>query len=156
MGYLSVRKEIQEANRNLAEKGVKNKILFFGDSNARGCGATVMLETGEPCLLSIAQSGIFVKKSRHGIFGAMLYDEKNSYVNAQRIGALAYLFPNRLFPEVVTSPHLRAFFNAMLHCRSAVEVSVTLNEAIQLAEDKAGCALKELSASDFPSWSLIR
>jgi len=154
MSYLSIRQEVQEANRDLANKGVKNKILFFGDSKTRGCGATVMLASGEPCLLSIAQSGIFVKKSRHGLFGATLYNEKNVYTNAQRTGALAYLFPDKLFPNGVTNPNLRAFFNAILHCQSAVEVSVTLNEAVQIAERKAGCTLQELSEQDFPSWSL--
>src|SRR5689334_2011333 len=118
MSYLSIRREVQEANRDLAKKGVKNKILFFGDSKTRGCGATVMLASGEPCLLSIAQSGISVKKSRHGLFGATLYNEKNVYTNAQRTGALAYLFPDKLFPNGVTNPNLRAFFNAILHCQS--------------------------------------
>jgi hypothetical protein len=75
-------------------------------------------------------------------------------INAQRTGALAYLFPERLFPNGITNLNLRAFFNAILHCRSAVEVSVILNEAVQLAEKKAGCALYQFSAFDFPSWSL--
>jgi hypothetical protein len=153
MSYLSIRQQIKEANKDLAKKGVRNKILFFSDSNATGCGATVMLASGEPCLLSIAQSGILVRKSRHGIFGATLYDEKIVYINARRTGALAYLFPERLFPNGITNLNLRAFFNAILHCRSAVEVSVTLNEAVQLAEKKGGCALYQLSAFDFPSWS---
>src|SRR6266568_4196094 len=121
-------------------------ILFFGDSSTRGCGATVrFVETGEPCMMSIAQSGLWVKKSRYGLFGSVLYHEKNAYINAQRTGALAYLFP-----DSITSPVLRAFFNAILHCRNAAEVSVTLNEAIPLAERKAGCSLSEIPKSRYP------
>ena len=152
--FSTVRSELRDANAKLALWGAKAKILFFADSLKRGCGATVLLELGEPCLLSIAQSGILVKKSRYGFFGAELYNEKNVYINARRTGALAYLFPDKQFPDSVSSPNLRAFFNAILHCRSAVEVCTTLNEAIPMAEAKAGCGLDELRASDFPAWSL--
>ena len=150
----AIRKELKEANERLEASGIRSKILFFGDSPKRGCGATVLLKSGEPCLLSIAQSGILVKKSRHGFFGAELYNEKNVYINARRTGALAYLFPDKRFPDGVSSPNLRAFFNAILHCRNANEVCTVLNRAIELAEDKAGCPLDELSPSDFPAWSL--
>src|SRR6266566_6914417 len=127
------------------------KILFFGDSSTRGCGATVrFIETGEPCMMSIAQSGIWVKKSRYGLFGAVLYYEKNTFANARRIGALAYLFPDQMFPDGVTSHALRAFFNAILHCRDATQVSLTLNDAIKLAERKAGCTLDEIPRSEIP------
>lgn len=151
---MSIRSEVQKANEKLGKWGTTAKILYFGDSSERGCGATVILESGEPCLLSIAQSGIWVKKSRYGIFGATLYNEKNVYINARRTGALAYLFPVKQFPDGISSLNLRAFFNAILHCRSAVDVCTTLNEAIQLAERKAGRPLDEFAASDFPSWSL--
>src|SRR5271169_5701303 len=57
------------------------QILHFADSKRGGCGATVRLETGEPCWLSIAQSGVMVKKSRFGLFGAVLYSEKKSIQN---------------------------------------------------------------------------
>jgi hypothetical protein len=131
------------------------RILFFADSPRRGCGATVrFIETGEPCMMSIAQSGIWVKKSRHGLFGSVLYDEKNAYINGQRTGALAYLFPEKRFPDGISSLNLRAFFNAILHCRNAAEVCVTLNEAIPLAEHKAGCSLSEIPKSHYPSWVL--
>jgi len=106
-------------------------------------------------MLSLAQSGVWVKKSRFGYFGAVLYREKSAYINAQRTGALAYLFPDKRFPDGISSFNLCAFFNAILHCHSATEVCLTLNEAIQLAERKAGCALDEIPQSDFPVWVLI-
>src|SRR5262249_4299304 len=147
-------KQLEEENERLAKRGIRTKILYFADSLNRGCGATVKLETGEPCMLSIAQSGIWVKKSRHGLFGSVLYNEKNAFINAQRTGALAYLFPVKEFPDGISSPNLRAFFNAILHCRSAAEVCITLNEAVQLAERKSGRELSGFSKSDFPSWVL--
>src|SRR5258708_37225820 len=94
----------------------KVKVLYFGDDLKRGCGATVRFETGEPCMISIAQSGIWVKKSRFGLLGSVLYSEKDAYINAQRTGALAYLFPDRRFPDGISNPSLRAFLNAILHC----------------------------------------
>jgi hypothetical protein len=130
------------------------KILFFADDSKRGCGATVKFPTGEPCMMSIAQSGIWVKKSRFGLFGAVLYNEKNAFINAQRTGALAYLFPERRYPDGITSLNLRAFFNALLHCNDAAEASVTLNRAIQMAEQKAGCTLDEIPVSEYPAWVL--
>jgi hypothetical protein len=130
-----------------------NQILYFADSKRRGCGATVRLESGEPCLLSIAQSGVLVKKSRYGIFGAILYNEKTVYTNSLCGIALAYLFPEKLFPDGVVNPNLRSFLNAILHCHSASEVCSTLNEAIETAEKKAGRRLKELSMCDLPSWA---
>jgi hypothetical protein len=130
------------------------QILHFADSPALGCGANVRFENGEPCMLSIAQSGIRVKKSRFGLLGAVLYEEKNAYINAQRTGALAYLFPDKRFPDGISSPNLRAFLNAILHCSSAAQVSETLNRAIELAEQHAGCKLVEMPTSAFPEWSL--
>jgi hypothetical protein len=130
-----------------------NQILYFANSKRGGCGATVRLKSGEPCWLSIAQSGVLVKKSRHGILGAILYHEKVVYKNSLCGIALSYLFPEKRFPDGVTDPNLRSFLNAILHCRSASEVTTTLNEAIENAEKKAGCPLKQLSMHDFPSWA---
>ena len=79
---------------------------------------------------------------------------KTPFINAQRTGALAYLFPERRYPDGITSLNLRAFFNALLHCNDAAEASVTLNRAIQMAEHKAGCALDEIPVSEYPAWVL--
>jgi hypothetical protein len=151
MSHSTTREDLKAANEKLGKQGTKAKILFFADSLTQGCGATVRLETGEPCMLSLAQSGVRVKKSQFGLFGPVLYNEKNAYINAQRTGALAYLFPFKRFPDEILNPNLRAFLNAILHCHSAAEVCLTLNEAIQRAERKAGCKLNEIS--DFPSWA---
>ncbi len=89
-------------------------------------------------MMSIAQSGIWVKKSRSGLFGAVLYYEKNAFANARRIGALAYLFPDQKFPVGVTSHALRAFLTAILHCRDATQVSLTLRDRLTFADERGG------------------
>jgi hypothetical protein len=156
IGYFVVMMAMGERRARKQARSAPGRVTihYFADSPARGCGATVRFETGEPCILSIAQSGIRVKKSRSGLYGAVLYDEKNAFVNTQRIAALAYLFPDKRFPDGITSPHLQVFLNALLHCRSAAEACQVLNDAIPMAERKAGCALSELTKSDLPAWAL--
>jgi hypothetical protein len=103
------------------------RILHF--SKKVGCGATFMLDSGEPCVLSIAQTGVRVRKSRRGFMGPILYDEKNVYRAAQTGMALASIFPERKIPIPIANPLLGAFANAIWHCASAAEVARTLNEA---------------------------
>jgi hypothetical protein len=103
------------------------KILHF--SEKVGCGVTFRLDSGEPCLLSVAQTGVRVKKSRLGFLGAILYHEKNAYQAAKTGMALDSLFPEQKIPLPITNPVLRAFANAIWHCASAAEVARTLNEA---------------------------
>lgn len=151
----STSEEIKDAKKKVRQPPA-NQILYFADEKhgvQRGCGATIRLETGESCLLSIAQSGVIVRKSRFGIFGAILYDEKTVYKNSLCGIALAYLYPEKRFPDAVVDPNLRSFLNAILHCHSASEVCATLNEAIESAERKAGCPVKEISMHALPSWA---
>jgi hypothetical protein len=105
------------------------KILHF--SERIGCGVTVLLDSGEACLLSVAQTGVRVKKSRFGFLGAILYNEKNVYLAAKTGMALAAIFPERKIPISISNPVLGAFANAIWHCASAAEVARTLNEAIR-------------------------
>jgi hypothetical protein len=128
-------------------------VLHFADSRAGGCGATIKLPSGDPCFLSIARSSVLVKKSRFGFMGSILYRESNVYKSARTAMALAYLFPEDKTPAGITNPILRSFFNALLHCDSPAEISILLNEAVQRAERKAGCALEEIPREDFPSWA---
>jgi hypothetical protein len=128
-------------------------ILRFADSRARGCGATVRLPSGEPCLVSVARSSILVKKSRYVFLGAVLYRETDVYKNARTAMALAYLFPDDQTPRGISNPVLRSFFNALLHCSSCAEVCVVINEAVQRAERKARCRLDEIPRADLPAWA---
>ena len=102
-----------------------------------GCYANVRMDNDDPCYISVAQSGILVKKSKLGLFGAKLYDEKNVYQSANTAKALAYLYPEKLTPEGMTNPVLKAITNAILHCSNLAEVTRVLNEAIKDAEGKS-------------------
>jgi hypothetical protein len=121
-------------------------LLFFADSPRGGCGATVRLDSGEPCLLSIAPSSVRVKKFRFGIFGPMLYKEKVAYRAGLTAQALSLLFEDSLLPPGFgRNPVLRAFTNAILHCATCAEVTVTLNEAIARADQQAAHDKKVIS-----------
>lgn len=108
------------------------KVLYFSDpSNKRpGIGATIRLDSGEPCLISVAKNWVRVRKSRLGFLGPLLYDEKDA---AETANALALLFPDDLLPPGFTNPILRAFANAVLHCSTCAEAAVALNEAVAKA-----------------------
>jgi hypothetical protein len=77
-----------------------------------------------------AQTGVRVRKSRHGFMGPILYDEKNMYLAVKTGMTLAVLFPERKVPFPIANPVLGAFANAIWHCASAAEVARTLNAAM--------------------------
>ena len=103
------------------------RILRFSEK-AR-CAATFMLDSGEPCRLSVAQTGVRVRKSRRGFMGPILYDERSVYRAAQTGMALDAIFPERKIPIPIANPLFGAFANAIWQCTSAAEVARTLNEA---------------------------
>ena len=63
-------------------------------------------------------------------FGPKLYNERNVYKNAKTAQSLSIIYPE-LPALTFKNPVLTAFANAIWHCRSAAEVSVTLNEALR-------------------------
>ncbi len=109
------------------------KVLFFSDpSNKRpGLGATIQLDSGEPCLISIAKNWVRVKKSRLGFWGTLLYNQKDATETAK---ALLFLFPDNRLPAGFTNPILYAFANAVMHCSSCTEVAIVLNKAVSEAQ----------------------
>jgi hypothetical protein len=115
----------------------------FKDSST-GCFANVRMDNGDPCFISVAQTGVIVKKSKVGFFGATLYDEKNVYHAAMTAKALFYLYPEQLTPEGINNPVLKAFTNAALHCTNLAEVTGVLNEAVRDAERQSGRPIEEL------------
>jgi len=105
-------------------------------SEKAGCGATIELDNGETCLISVAQSGVLVRSYKKGFLssvlgsflGPILYSEKNVY----RAAATAAVLDSR-HAQVASlkfqNPVLTAFASAVWHCSSAAEVAITLNEA---------------------------
>src|ERR1700693_5245660 len=97
------------------------RILHFREK-AR-CRATFMLDSGERRRLSVAQTGVRVRKSRYRFMGPILYDQKNVYLAAKTGMTLDALFPDRKIPIPIANPVLGAFANAIWHCASAAEVA---------------------------------
>jgi TPR repeat protein len=114
-------------------------------SETAGCGATIELDNGEVVYVSIAQTGVLVRKwDMNGgliksllsnFFGAKLYNESNVYKNAQTARALSLMYPEQAPPLCFKNPVLAAFSNAMWQCASAAEVCAILNEAMAKAPD---------------------
>jgi hypothetical protein len=106
-----------------------------------GCGATIQLDSGEGCIISVAQTGVMVRSYRKGLLGAAfgsfigpkLYKEEVLYKAAATAMALDSLFPEYLVPVALRNPVLAAFANAVWQCSSAAEVSVLLNTAVEKA-----------------------
>jgi hypothetical protein len=115
-----------------------SKVLLFSDpSNGRpGLGATILLDSGEPCVMSVAPGWVRVKQSRTGLFGRTLYNVRNVRKTAETAKALTYLYPNSLLPTGFTDPTLCAFANAILHCVTCNDVATVLNEAVTRADEQ--------------------
>jgi hypothetical protein len=99
------------------------RILDF--SETVGCGATFMLDSGEPCVLSVAQTGVRVRKSRYGFMGPILYDERN----AQTGIALDAILPARKFPCPYPIPSYALLRMRFGTAPMRADVARTLNEA---------------------------
>jgi hypothetical protein len=107
-------------------------------SEKTGCGATIELDNGDTCLISVAQAGVLVRSYRKGFFngilgsflGPVLYSEKSGYVAAKTAKSLDARFPEPIQVLNFRNPVLMAFANAVWHCSSAAQVAGVLNEAI--------------------------
>jgi hypothetical protein len=109
-------------------------------SETAGCGGTIELDNGEVVYVSIAQTGVLVRKwDMNGgliksllsnFFGPKLYNESSVYKNAQTARALSLIYPEQASPLSFKNPVLAAFSNAIWHCSSAAEVCTVLNEAV--------------------------
>lgn len=104
----------------------------------KACYANIRMDNGDPCFISVAQTGILVKKSKTGMFGAKLYEVKNVHEAAMAAKAVQYLYPERLTPPDIKNLALNAFTNAVLHCSTLAEVTRVLNSAVKKAEEKSG------------------
>jgi hypothetical protein len=94
------------------------------------CWSRVDLDNGDPIWISVAQSGVVVKRSRLGLMGAKLYEESNIYraaETAQALDAETLLYTT---PVGMTNPVLRVFTQASLDSDSAAQLSIRLNRAV--------------------------
>jgi len=115
---------------------------LINHSEKFGCGATIGLDSGETCLISVAQAGVLVRSYKKGVIatlvgsflGPKLYDETNVYKAAATAMALDTIYPDYQVPIRFKNPVLGAFANAVWQCSTAAEVGVILNTAEQKAD----------------------
>jgi hypothetical protein len=105
--------------------------LYSFKDGRGGCFANVRMDNGDPMFISVAQTGVLVKKSRLGWFGPKLYQSSTVNDAAETARALDSLFPEYVVPDGMTNAALRSFTNAVLHCSSTPEVARVLNTAIE-------------------------
>jgi hypothetical protein len=82
------------ANSSKGEVTMPN--LVFSSEKA-GCGATIELDNGETCLISVAQTGVLVRSYKKGFLsgivgsflGPVLYNEKKVYLVAETAASLS-------------------------------------------------------------------
>lgn len=110
------------------------ELVRFLDDDRKGRWANIRMDNGDPCWVGIAQTGILVKKSKVGLFGAKLYEETNIHEAATTAMALRTRFPDDLTPDGMWNPVLKSFVNAILHCRDLAEVTRVLNEPISVIQ----------------------
>lgn len=119
------------------------KLVKFLDRGMFGCWSRVDLDNGEPIWISIARTGVLVKKSKWGIMGEKLYSA-NAYEANRTAVALLAIYIDEGIPEEndllnnMNNPLLHAFTLAAMDSESASQLSIRLNSDLQaLAHERA-------------------
>lgn len=110
-------------------------VVRFGDSKLE-CWSRVNFENGDPIYISIARSGIIVKRSRMGLFGPLLYSEKNIYNISETAQYLDMLITKYTTPDNMTNPILKAFTQTALDSLSIAKFTITMNTVKKLYKEQ--------------------
>lgn len=104
------------------------KILNFKDNNSQ-CWVTIRMENGDPIWVSVAQTGVIVKKTKIGLFGPKLFVSEDIYEAVRVASDLNDEFKTDLVPHdvLLTNPVLKSFVNAILHFDTVAQATVRLN-----------------------------
>ena len=103
-----------------------SQLIRFQDNGIQ-CWSRVDLDSGEPIYISIAQSGVLVKKSNLGLFGAKLYDEPNANITAIKTKNLYSQIELWTIPEDIQNPILRVFTQTAINCKNVTEYKLKIN-----------------------------
>lgn len=109
-----------------------SRVQRFKD-NGSNCWASIILSSGEPCWISVSPGSVVVKRSRLGLFGALIYRETDGGKNAVIATALSRAVPNSLLPPGFSTPALSSFTNAALYCANSSELTYLLAKAVELS-----------------------
>lgn len=115
--------------------------------NGTQCWSRLKLGNGDPCWISVAQTGVIVQRSRLGLLGAVLYKEVDVFKAAMTAKALRYVLPTNLLPDGFKNPVLAAFTNSALAAATSEEVARMMGSAVAVAEHRAG---KPISMVEVP------
>ena len=105
-----------------------------------GHDATIILDSGDACWISVGKRGVLVRSHKHNfwggllgsLFGPKLYQERNVYQALSVAQALTTTF--RPIPQIACKDAmLKAFCTAVWHCSSPARVKTVLNDPALLA-----------------------
>jgi hypothetical protein len=129
------------------------RLIRFLDDDNNNHRASIRMDNGTPCWIRIDHTGILVKKSKIGLFGARLYQGKNIDKATEIARILKKQYCDDLTPDDMRNPVLKSIVNAVLHCSDLAQVARILNEADLAAESRAKSA--DILTADFFKNSLI-
>ena len=104
------------------------ELLYLNENLGGGCYTKLRLASGEPCVISVSQKGAFVKKSRFGYFGTMLYYQAGVYEVIRLAEALDRRFPIKTIPNTLKNPVFISLTVAVWRCSNADEARFLLYE----------------------------
>ena len=86
------------------------------------------MDDSKICYVSVAQTGVIVQQKKLLFFyGLKLYEGDNLRLIAEKAMHLDGKYPDDLTPYDMVNPVLKAFTNAVLHCKNLAEVTRILN-----------------------------
>ncbi len=111
----------------LLRKELMLSTLFsFNDGDHR-MASVIQMDNGDPVHISVRDSGVVVRHSRLGLFGAKLYESTSYDDAASNAEIFNRLYCSHLTPPGMDEPVLKAFTKAVLHCSSVAEIMDILN-----------------------------
>ena len=106
-------------------------MIDFVDIPGKACWSSVLLDSGEPIWISIAQNGIMVKQSRLGILGTKLFHETNMSRCVDVADALHRMIDSYTTPDGLQNPVFRVFTQTALNSRTSKDFATFVSNAKQ-------------------------
>mgnify|MGYP001054430869 CR=1 FL=1 len=105
-----------------------SKVVAFSHPPKIGHWSRVLMNSGEPCWISIAKDGVLIKKSKIGLFGKIIFKQGPIEEIYAKLGLLDKKFTKDFCPDDMKSLILKSFTNAALCCKNLEELENILSE----------------------------
>ena len=119
---------------SIISKMYRNEMTYLDSykDNSYSCYANIRMDNGDPIYISVAQSGVIVKKSRLGILGPKLFTSSDVYHAAKTAEQLHCKIDDDIMPVNCTIQNvvLKSFVKACLSCTTTAELCILLNETM--------------------------